>query len=206
MATTKPREATRKEEPEFTPEWRFQPAVSWRDTDLDEKTLTEWFYYILLGRQIDYRFQVLNRQGRAPFIISCAGHEAAQIGVSWPLKPKYDWVSPYYRDVVLCMRMGVTPLDLMLAVLAKPADPASGGKQTPGHFSDSRLNIISGGSPVSTQMVHGAGAAYALKMDGTDKVVMTCYGEGAGSEGDAHEAFMFDVISKLPQFSGWPNT
>jgi 2-oxoisovalerate dehydrogenase E1 component len=183
----------------FSPEWRFQEAVDWRDTDIDEKTLKEWFNYILLGRQIDYRFQVLNRQGRAPFIISCAGHEAAQIGVSWPLKPKYDWLAPYYRDVVLCMRMGMTPLDLMLAVLAKPADPASGGKQTPGHFSDSRLNITSGGSPVAAQMVRGAGVAYALKMDGTDKVLMTCYGEGAGSEGDAHEAFNFAAIHRLPE-------
>src|SRR5256885_5676090 len=94
--------------------------------------------------------------------------------------------------------MGLPPLDLMLSVLAKPGDPASGGKQTPGHFSDTRLNIISGGSPVSTQMVHGAGAAYALKMDGTDKVVMTCYGEGAGSEGDTHEAFNFAAIHRLP--------
>ena len=183
----------------FSPEWRFQEAVDWRDTDVDEKTLREWFRYILLGRQIDYRFQVLNRQGRAPFIISCAGHEAAQIGVSWPLRPKSDWLAPYYRDVVLCMRMGMTPLDLMLAVLAKPADPASGGKQTPGHFSDSRLNITSGGSPVAAQMVRGAGVAYALKMDGTDKVLMTCYGEGAGSEGDAHEAFNFAAIHKLPE-------
>src|SRR5207248_2844435 len=153
----------------------------------------------LLGRQIDYRCQVLNRQGRAPFIISCAGHEAAQIGVAWPLKPKHDWISPYYRDIVLCFRMGLTPLDLMLSVLAKPADPASGGKQTPGHFSDTRLNIISGGSPLATQMVYGAGTAYALKMDHTDKVVMTCYGEGAGAEGDAHEAFNFAAIYRLPE-------
>jgi 2-oxoisovalerate dehydrogenase E1 component len=185
--------------PTFSPEWRFQEPVAWRDTDLDEKTLKEWFHLILLGRQVDYRFQVLNRQGRAPFIISCAGHEAAQVGVGWPLKPKYDWISPYYRDVVLNMRMGMSPLDLMLSVLAKAADPASGGKQTPGHFSDTRLNIISGGSPVATQMVHGAGVAYALKMDGADKVVMTCYGEGAGSEGDTHEAFNFAAIYKLPE-------
>ncbi|HEV2217424.1 MAG TPA: dehydrogenase E1 component subunit alpha/beta [Candidatus Dormibacteraeota bacterium] len=184
---------------EFAPDWHFQQAVDWRDTDIDEATLKQWFNYMLLGRQIDYRFQVLNRQGRAPFIISCAGHEAAQIGVSWPLKPKYDWLAPYYRDVVLCMRMGMTPLDLMLAVLAKPADPASGGKQTPGHFSDSRLNITSGGSPVAAQMVRGAGVAYALKMDGADKVLMTCYGEGAGSQGDAHEAFNFASIYKLPE-------
>jgi 2-oxoisovalerate dehydrogenase E1 component len=194
MAETKQRTAT-----EFKPEWYFQEPIHWRDTDLDEETLRQWFHLMLLGRQIDYRCQVLNRQGRAPFIISCAGHEAAQVGVGWPLKPRYDWISPYYRDVVLCFRMGLTPLDLMLSVLAKPADPASGGKQTPGHFSDSRLNIISGGSPVSTQMVHGAGTAYALKMDGTDRVVMTCYGEGAGSEGDAHEAFNFAAIYKLPE-------
>ncbi len=173
---------------EFAPDWRFQQPVDWRDTDIDEAALRQWFNYMLLGRQIDYRFQVLNRQGRAPFIISCAGHEAA-----------HDWLAPYYRDVVLCMRMGMTPLDLMLAVLAKPADPASGGKQTPGHFSDSRLNITSGGSPVAAQMVRGAGVAYALKMDGTDKVLMTCYGEGAGSEGDAHEAFNFASIYKLPE-------
>jgi 2-oxoisovalerate dehydrogenase E1 component len=194
MADTKQQTKT-----EFKPGWYFQQPIDWRDTDLDEDTLKQWFHLMLLGRQIDYRCQVLNRQGRAPFIISCAGHEAAQIGVGWPLRPKYDWISPYYRDVVLCFRMGLTPLDLMLSVLAKPADPASGGKQTPGHFSDTSLNIISGGSPVSTQMVHGAGAAYALKMDGTDKVVMTCYGEGAGSEGDAHEAFNFAAIYRLPE-------
>src|SRR6266550_422008 len=188
-----------REEHSFSPEWRFQEPVAWRDTDLDENILTEWFHYMLLGRHIDYRFQVLNRQGRAPFIISCAGHEAAQIGIGWPLKPKYDWLAPYYRDVVLCMRMGGPPLDLMLAVLAKSGDPSSGGKQTPGHFSDSRLNITSGGSPVATQMVRGAGVAYTLKMDGTDKVLMTCYGEGAGAEGDAHEAFNFAAIYKLPE-------
>ncbi len=192
-------QSTRTKDPSFSPDWRFQDPVAWRDTDLDENILTKWFHFMLLGRQIDYRFQVLNRQGRAPFIISCAGHEAAQIGVSWPLKPKHDWLAPYYRDVVLCMRMGMTPLDLMLAVLAKSGDPSSGGKQTPGHFSDSRLNITSGGSPVATQMVRGAGVAYTLKMDGTDKVLMTCYGEGAGAEGDAHEAFNFAAIYKLPE-------
>ena len=187
------------EKVEFSPDWHYQEPVDWRDTDLDEDTLREWYRIMLLSRQIDIRCQVLNRQGRAPFILSGAGHEAAQIGAAWPLKPKYDWISPYYRDVVFNFRMGVTPLDVMLAVLAKPDDPASGGKQTPGHFSDSRLNIISGGSPLATQMVHAAGVAFALKMDGTDKVVMTCYGEGAGAEGDAHEAFNFAAIHRLPE-------
>jgi 2-oxoisovalerate dehydrogenase E1 component len=47
--------------------------------------------------------------------------------------------------------------------------------------------------------VRGAGVAYALKMDKTDKVLLTCYGEGAGAEGDAHEAFNFAAIYKLPE-------
>jgi 2-oxoisovalerate dehydrogenase E1 component len=183
----------------FAPEWHYQEPVDWRDTDVDEATLKEWFYWMLLGRQIDVRCQVLNRQGRAPFVLSGSGHEAAQIGVAWPLRPKYDWIAPYYRDVVFCFRMGVTPLDLMLSVLAKPDDLQSGGKQTPGHFSDSRLNIVSNASPVATQLVHAAGVAYALKMDGTDKVVMTCFGEGAGAEGDAHEAMNFASIYDLPE-------
>src|SRR4030081_435482 len=93
----------------FSPDWHFQEAVAWRDTDLDAKTLKEWFNYILLGRQVDYRFQVLNRQGRATFIISCAGQEAAQIGVSWPLKPKHDWLAPDLRADPLCLRKGPTP-------------------------------------------------------------------------------------------------
>src|SRR5947207_15970774 len=184
---------------EFAPDWRFQQPVDWRDTDIDEAALKQWFNYMLLGRQIDYRFQVLNRQGRAPFIISCAGHEAAQIGVSWPLQPKHDWLAPYYRDVVVCMRMGMTPLDLMLAVLAKAADPASGGKQTPGHFSDSRHNITSGGSPVSTQTVRRAAAASALKMGRTDKVLLTCYRERARGEAAAHQACNFAALQTQPQ-------
>src|SRR3989440_6074685 len=114
---------TKTKGPSFSPDWRFQEPVAWRDTDLAENTLRGWFRYMLLGRQIDYRFQVLNRQGRAPFIISCAGHEAAQIGVSWPLQRKNDRLAPYYRDVLLCMRMGLTPLHPLPPVPAKARDP-----------------------------------------------------------------------------------
>ena len=179
-------------------QWYYQQPVNWRDTDVDEETLVEWYYWMLLGRQIDYRCQVLNRQGRAPFVLSGSGHEAAQIGVTWPLRPRHDWVAPYYRDVVFSFRMGTTPLQLMLAVLAKPDGRESGGKQTPGHFSDRSLNMISNASPLATQLVHATGAAYALKIDGTDEIVMTAFGEGAGSEGDAHEAFNFAAIYDLP--------
>jgi 2-oxoisovalerate dehydrogenase E1 component len=179
-------------------DWHYQEPVNWRDTDVDEATLVSWYRLMLLGRQIDARCQVLNRQGRAPFVLSGSGHEAAQVGVASALRGGYDWVAPYYRDVVFCLRVGTTPLELMLAVLAKPEGRESGGKQTPGHFSNRDLNMITNASPLATQMVHATGAAWALKHDGTDKVAMTCYGEGAGAEGDAHEAFNFAAIDRLP--------
>src|SRR5256885_9087176 len=93
--------------PPFSPDWRFQEPVPWRDTDLDENILTEWFHYMLLGRQVDYRFQVLNRQGRAPFIISCAGHEPPQTGIGWPLKPQYACLVTSSHYLVLSLRLGV---------------------------------------------------------------------------------------------------
>ena len=54
MAQTK----ERSKEHVFEPEWRYQEPVDWRDTDIDENTLREWYYLMLLGRQIDYRCQV----------------------------------------------------------------------------------------------------------------------------------------------------
>jgi 2-oxoisovalerate dehydrogenase E1 component len=179
-------------------DWHLQKPVPWRETDLNEDVLVQWLRLMLLGRQIEARGQALFKQGRARFVVTWSGHEAAQVGVGWPLRPNHDWLAPYYRDAVLCFRMGLSPLDHMLSVLAKSTDPASGGKQTPGHYSDSRLKIISGGSPVATQLVHATGVGYALRADSSGAIVMASYGEGAGSQGDAHEAFNFAAIHKLP--------
>jgi 2-oxoisovalerate dehydrogenase E1 component alpha subunit len=156
------------------------------------------YWYATLGRTLDQRSLVMYRQGRAPFILSCAGHEVAQIGFTWPLVPGKDWIAPYYRDVVACFRMGFTTYDVMLSVLAKRDDPASGATQTPGHFSSRRLHIISGGSPVATQLVHATGAAYAMRLRHEDTVVMAMLGEGATAQGDTHEAMNFAAIYKLP--------
>lgn len=179
-------------------EWRLQEAIELQDLGLSRAELQEWLKTMLLARAIDIRGQALFRQGRARFVTSWAGHEAAQVGVAWALTPGRDWIAPYYRDAALCFRMGLSPLDQMLSVLAKPGDPASGGKQTPGHFSSRRLNILSGGSPLATQLVHACGVAWKLRSDNEGAIILACYGDGAGSEGDAHEAFNFAAIHRLP--------
>ena len=43
------------------------------------------FRTMLLARKIDERMWLLNRAGKIPFVISCQGQEAAQVGAAFAL-------------------------------------------------------------------------------------------------------------------------
>ncbi len=162
----------------------------------DERALA--IYEVMrLARAVDERMWLINRQGRAPFVISCQGHEAAQVGTAMALKPGYDWVAPYYRDAGVVLALGMTARDQMLSFFAKREDPSSAGRQMPGHFGSQRLHILTGGSPVATQLLHAAGIALASRIRKEDAVTIAYFGEGASSEGDCHEAMNFAGIHKL---------
>ena len=49
-------------------------------------------------------------------------------------------------------------------MLARADDPNSGGRQMPNHWGCERLGIITGSSPIATQLPHAAGLAYASKL------------------------------------------
>ena len=68
----------------------------------------------------------------------------------------------------------------------------------PAHWSSKRLGIITGSSPIATQIPHAAGIAYAIMYRGEDAVVGCWFGDGATSEGDWHEGLNFAGIHKLP--------
>ncbi|HEX6539782.1 MAG TPA: thiamine pyrophosphate-dependent dehydrogenase E1 component subunit alpha [Candidatus Dormibacteraeota bacterium] len=165
---------------------------------LDAETLRAMYRHMLRARLLDERMWVLNRQGRAPFWISGIGHEAVQVAFGMNLRPGIDWIAPYYRDLALTLVLGMTPRDQLLSVLAKADDPNSGGRQMPAHYGCRRLNIISTGSAVGTQLLHAAGAALASRIRGEDAVTFTSCGEGATSEGDFHEALNFAATRRLP--------
>ncbi len=167
------------------------------ESGLDAETLRALYRHMLRSRLLDERMWVLNRQGRAPFWISGMGHEAVQVAFGMNLRPGYDWVAPYYRDLALTLVLGMTPKDHLLSVLARADDPNSGGRQMPAHYSCRRLNIITTGSPVGTQLLHAAGIAYASRLRGEDAVTFTSIGEGGTSEGDFHEALNFAATHHL---------
>lgn len=164
---------------------------------LDAEALRTMYRHMLRARLLDERIWVLNRQGRAPFWISGIGHEAVQVAFAMNLRAGYDWIAPYYRDLALTLVLGMTPRDQLLSVLAKADDPNSGGRQMPAHYGCRRLNIITTGSAVGTQLLHAAGIALASRMRGEDAVTLTSCGEGATSEGDFHEALNFAATHRL---------
>jgi len=96
------------------------------------------------------------------------------------------------------LTVGLTPRDVFLGVFGKADDPSSGGRQMPAHWGSKEHHIISGSSPIATQIPHAAGAAYAIKYRGEDGVVGCWFGDGATSEGDWHEGVNFAAIHKLP--------
>ncbi len=165
--------------------------------NLDADTLRSMYRHMLRSRVLDERMWVLNRQGVAPFWISGMGHEAIQVAVGMNMEPGKDWLAPYYRDLALTLVLGMTPRDHLLSVLAKAEDPNSGGRQMPAHYGSRKHNIISTGSPVTTQLLHAAGIALAMKMRGEDAVCVTAIGEGSTSGGDFHEALNFAATHKL---------
>ncbi|WP_284140341.1 MULTISPECIES: thiamine pyrophosphate-dependent dehydrogenase E1 component subunit alpha [unclassified Virgibacillus] len=165
---------------------------------LSNDTVLEMFKTMLLARKIDERMWLLNRAGKIPFVISCQGQEAAQVGAAFALDREHDYVAPYYRDLGVVLAFGMTAKDIMLSGFAKAEDPNSGGRQMPGHFGQKKNRILTGSSPVTTQVPHAVGVALAAKMEKKNFASFVTLGEGSSNQGDFHEGLNFAGVHKLP--------
>ena len=172
---------------------------------LGRQELLAIYETMVLARSLDERQWILTRQGKAPFVISCQGHEAAQVGSAFALQPGKDWIAAYYRDLGVVLTVGMTPVEVMLGLFASADDPSSGGRQMPAHYSLRRLNIISQSSPTGTQVPHAVGVGLGIKIRNElagrivdDAVVWTGFGEGTSSQGEVHEAMNLAGVHRLP--------
>jgi 2-oxoisovalerate dehydrogenase E1 component alpha subunit len=165
---------------------------------LGDADLLAMYRTMALARAVDERMWILNRAGRAPFVISGQGHEGAQVGLAWPLRRAHDWIAPFYRSIATCLTFGMTARDLMLAQFAKGSDPSSGGRQMPGHYGHVSQHLVSVSSPVATQILHAVGIALAARIRHLDQVAVAIMGEGSSNQGDVHEALNFAAIHHLP--------
>ena len=165
---------------------------------LTDADVLAMYRQMLLARAVDERMWLMQRAGKIAFIISGQGHEAAQIGTTWPMRPYQDWMAPYYRSIAAAITFGMSPEDIVTAHLAKGDDVSSGGRQMPGHYGAARYNIVSLSSPVGTQVLHAVGIAMGAWVKGEDVVAITSFGEGTSNQGEIHEAMNFAGVHKLP--------
>jgi len=187
---------------------------------LSAQRMIEIYRLMYTARRVDDREILLKRQQKIFFQISGAGHEALQVGAALAMRPGYDWFFPYYRDRALCVALGVTPAEMFLQAVGSSADPASGGRQMPTHWSSRALHIVSTSSSTTTQLLHAVGCAEAgrffsrhpdaaARAEGDyrafhevefhdDEVVFTALGEGSTSQGEFWEAINTASNQKLP--------
>ncbi|MGE3512281.1 MAG: thiamine pyrophosphate-dependent enzyme, partial [Vicinamibacterales bacterium] len=166
---------------------------------------------MVCSRKLDDKEIQLKNQSRIFFQISGAGHEAIQVATGLVLKPGHDWVHGYYRDRALALQLGITPLEMLLAAVGAEADPSNGGRQMPSHWGKRSLNVVSGSSATTTQLLHAVGCAEAGQIFGrvpgipdaaarhhADEIVYASLGEGSTSEGEFWEAVNAACTRRVP--------
>jgi 2-oxoisovalerate dehydrogenase E1 component alpha subunit len=161
--------------------------------------LVSCYTKMVLVRATDERIWALNRQGKVPIAASCQGHEAAQLGSL--LAAERDgrcFFFPYYRDLALKMSVGLTPTQVMLSFMGKAGGPYSDGRQFPLQGADLPHDVIQISNVVGAGLTQATGYALGCKMLGDDTVVFSYFGDGASSQGEAHEAMNFAGVHRLP--------
>jgi 2-oxoisovalerate dehydrogenase E1 component alpha subunit len=155
--------------------------------DLDERQLLELHRHLRMMRRLDQEFIALQRQGQLAVYPSSLGQEAAQVGTTYALEQR-DWIAISYREHGCAYVRGVDPVDL--------GHVWRGTWQ--GWHDTVRHRITPHCVPIATSALHAVGIAMGERLDGTDTVAASYFGDGGTSAGDAHEALNFAGVFKAP--------
>lgn len=154
---------------------------------ISEETMLAMYEKMVLVRTFDRKSINLQRQGRMGTYAPFEGQEASQVGSAMALQPG-DWLFPTYRDHAASIVHGQSMTRIFLYWMG----------HMEGSISPADRHIMPPCVPIATQMVHAVGTAWASKRKGEKHVSLAYFGDGAGSEGDFHEALNMAGVFKTP--------
>ncbi|MFG2784106.1 thiamine pyrophosphate-dependent dehydrogenase E1 component subunit alpha [Streptomyces prunicolor] len=148
-----------------------------------------------LVRRLDTEAIALQRQGELGLWPSLRGQEAAQVGAAYALHDR-DMVFPTYREHGVAWCRGLDPVSL----LGLFRGTTLGGWDPYAHHFNLYTLVI------GAQTLHAVGYGMGLYRDGStgsgdpdrDTAVLAFLGDGALSEGETNEAFIWAAAQNLP--------
>jgi 2-oxoisovalerate dehydrogenase E1 component alpha subunit len=146
---------------------------------------------LVLVRRIDFEAIALQRQGELGIWASLLGQEAAQIGSGRALGPK-DFAFPTYREHGVAWCRGLDPVRLLELFRG-----VSHGGWDPNAHRFQLYTIV-----IGSQTLHATGYAMGVQRDGAvgedGEAVIAYFGDGATSQGDVNEAFIWASVTNAP--------
>lgn len=142
---------------------------------------------LVLVRRIDAEATALQRQGELGIWASLLGQEAAQIGSGRALEPN-DYVFPTYREHGVAWCRDVDPLNLLGLFRG-----VNHGGWDPDEKNFHLYTIV-----IGAQTLHATGYAMGMQRDGAENAVIAYFGDGATSQGDVNESFVFASVFNAP--------
>jgi pyruvate dehydrogenase E1 component alpha subunit len=154
---------------------------------LDDEGLLTAFRHMVVASRVDREHINLQRQGELALYASCRGQEAIQVASALSVEPR-DRLFPQYRELGALVARDVDLADMV--------GYWAGEWHSAGGLLD--RNVAPLCIPIATQTLHAVGWAMGARFDGSDDVAVAYLGDGATSEGDAHEAFNFAAVFDAP--------
>lgn len=163
--------------------------------DLDDEAIMGFYRDLVMTRRIDAEATALQRQGELGIWASLLGQEAAQIGSGRAMRAT-DFAFPTYREHGVAWCRGVEPLHLL--GLFRGVDQ---GGWDPYEHNFGLYTIV-----IGAQTLHATGYAMGMQRDGMvgsgesdkDSAVIAYFGDGATSQGDVNEAFIWASVFNAP--------
>src|SRR5262245_35067494 len=169
---------------------------------LDPQLLLKMYSYLLLTRTLENKVAYIchSQNTNNPLVIGkgylSTGQEAISVGAALVLQ-EGDWLAPSHRDMGALLVRGLTPRDIFAQYFCRLTSPTR-GRDGNVHIGDTSKKILGFVSHMGSIAVVANGVAAAMKYRGETGIVLSCFGDGASSQGVVHEAMNYAAVFKLP--------